>query len=126
MKLTAYRLKLQDGTYLSGDSIQSTKDKYKALMTIDRAEKYIDYIDGECLVESVELNLKECKRGSLRFNFDDTYGIESQSAFIVHQTNKFTWTCKNDNGTPVLSSIQKHKNDQVGTVNFKTGEGLLK
>ena len=123
MKL--FRVKLNSGGYISGGSLQSTKDRYLALSSEQRALRNLDLCDNQGVIESVEVSLKECKVGTLGFGFGDTYSLESATGAIIHETAKYVYTIRlNADGSMVFGSCEKHKREHAETRCFTTGKGF--
>lgn len=123
MKL--YRIKFNDGAYLSGSSIQNTKDRYKALMTFERMKRYKEIISPPFEIETVDLDLNETvDLKNMTFSVGDTYGVETVPGLVVHRSKRYVWTVKLRGGSPDFSTVEKHKIEHKGTYDLKTAKGF--
>jgi len=120
-----YRVKIDKNTYISGSSLQSTKDRYLALCSKEKALRNLNLVDKGVLEEVTIDTNKPCKVGDLRFNHDDTYGLISVDGAIIHESKAYIWIVKLDkDSNPISGSVEKHKRSELNTRCIKTGTGV--
>jgi len=122
--MIVYRLKINK-EYLGCDSVQTTKCKFRSLMTLDRAEMYKEMIPNST-IETTEINLdKKCITGTIEFkDISDNYSLCQKNSAIIHETTKYVYTVQlYENNTPKLQTVQKHKKSDINTRDLHTGKG---
>jgi len=119
-------VKLNEGGYIDGSSLQSTKDKRLALTSKARAERNLELTNGKGVIEKVGLDInKKCLVGDLAFGFGDAYSLISKTGAIIHETTKFIYTIKiDDQGQPIGGTVEKHKRSDINTRDLKSGKGI--
>ena len=125
MKIKAILIKLNDGSFLSADSCQSTRDKYKAIISTKMLPSKLRLLDdGSYTLCPIDVNvIGKCEVGCLEFNYGDTFSFSSVDGCIIHQTEKYVWTAKYRGNEIDFSSVEKHAKKDHGTRSFKTGQG---
>jgi len=104
--------------YISATSVQTCSSKIDGVMTLERAQEYVEYVDNAEIVEypeKIDGQLATVK----------SWDGQNIDAIVIKRTARYIWIAQfNDKKEVALTTLQKHKLEHEGTYTFRTNIGF--